>query len=117
MAASLTIAAHTTYDVTRTRWSGGTLKDDVSAFITAASAIFSDNQPAQRPVGNWIVILHARNDALPNGGGVASLTQWDSIVDAICRMCMAAVVAQSLGYITGAQSAALLAAWNANIGP
>lgn len=117
MAATITDAAHLTYDRTQPRWTGGTLKADVDAFIASASVIFSDELAGDRPVGNWIVILQDRNSQLPGGGAVASLPQWDSVVDAIYRMCRAAVVAQSGGGITAGQVAALLAAWNAEIGP
>jgi len=115
VAATLTEAAHLTYVRARPRWAAATLKASLALFITDVSVIFSDTIANDRPVGNWLIPLYALSSNLP--AGVLPVADFNAVVDGIYRLCMAGAAQLSATLITAPQGAALLAAWNARIGP
>lgn len=114
MATDLTNAANIGYNQCSLFWYAGTLPGALSNFITAASPIFSDDRPNDRPVGDWLVLLYALSQAVDP----LNMTdeQLDTCATYLFRMCLGAASAQTSSLISTAQATALLTAWNANFG-
>lgn len=115
MAASLTDAAHLSYDRAGVLWAAATLKTRIGLFITAVSPIFEDAVPNDRPVGNWLVLMKALHSQM--GAGVLPEVQFNEAVEQLYRICLAGAAQLAASLITNTQATALLAAWNAQIGP
>jgi hypothetical protein len=115
MAATLLEAAHLSYDQAAIFWTANTLDTQFSAFITAASTIFEDAKPGDRPVGDWIILMRqlAAQDGFTDSP--MPLALFNQIAEQLYRMCFAGFSLNGVT-ITNAQAVALLAAWNANIG-
>lgn len=114
-ATTLVEAAHLSYDQCGLRWTAGTLRASFTAFIQAASSIFSDNIPNDRPVGNWLVPMYGLLSQVP-AANPEQQRFLDSCAQYLYRICYAGHVMDDANLITNAQAAALLAAWNAQIG-
>lgn len=110
-APDLRAASWTTSVQLNLAWVATTLGAKLIAFNSAASLIFDDNEPNDRPVGNWIVLLQATAASGTPGG--YSIAQFDEACDRVARICMAGFLAVQTGRISSAKAAALLAAWNA----
>jgi hypothetical protein len=115
MATTLTEAAYLSYDQCGIHWNAGVLRDAFSEFLPAASAIFSDSRPDDRPVGNWLVPMYALLTQV-EAASPESQRFLDSCVQYLYRICYAGYVMRQQGLITNAQAVSLLAAWNAHIG-
>jgi hypothetical protein len=115
MAANLTDAAHLSYARASVHWAAGNLKTQLAAFIAAIRPVFEDAIPNDRPVGNWIVLL--QNTADQMDPGVTPETIFNTAVEQLYRICSAGAAQLAANLITAPKAAALLAAWNAQIGP
>lgn len=115
MAANLTDAAHLSYTRASTLWYASTLKAKFGLFIDAVQVTFKDDIPNDRPVGNWLILMKSLHSQM--GAGILPEVQFNDAVEQLYRICLAGASQLAAGLISGAQAAALLAAWNAQIGP
>lgn len=97
-------------------FSEGLVKTAVANFVADTLPVFPDTPPGNRPVGDWLIPLSAIESTMQPGNGILSLVILDEIVDVVAKMASAGNTAASLSQITGAQAAALLAAWNSAFG-
>lgn len=115
--ANLTAA---TYGCTATmyaRWVAGTLQADLTAFAVAVAPVFADDNPNDRTVGDWLILVQAiaskMTPALFVGADQAIV---DASIQIAYRM-FAQTNARSgvNGQISAGQAAAVLAAANAHL--
>ena len=118
MAANLEDAANLSYARISVKWTANTVRANTNAFIIACALVLDDNAPTDRTVGNWLVPLNALATQM-NADSNNPMPQalFNTLVEYVYRMMMAAAYAQAQSRITTAQSNALLAAWNTNYGP
>lgn len=122
VAADLLDAANLAPQNLRALWEapGQTLKDRMVAFWTALNPLFSEQTPNDRPVGNWIAVIASSSEAILlyadtmnpgftpySGGTIATFTSAVDCIYRICKFCY------YYSLISGAQKAAVLAAYNA----
>lgn len=110
-------------------WQADTLRADVIAFWTAALAAVPITGPNNAPLANWCAVIAAFAPSIlpyespasgfpnPGEGGIAqsTLDTYQTAVDYVYRLCKLAAYLQAQGLISGAQAAALLAAYNDNL--
>ena len=114
MAANLREASWITASQLNLSWLAQTLKTKLTQFNNAASAIFDDNTPNDRPVGNWLVLLEATASQMPNVQVPIAL--FNQACDQVARITFAGFAALQTARIAPAKGTALLAAWNAAFG-
>lgn len=116
MASDLENAGFLSYPQMSLQWAANTLDTSAASFAAAASPLFSDGIPNDRPVGNWLILIDGLVSTLP--AGLVGQKDFNQLVEYVARMCIAAftINAQSPPMISNAQAAALLAAWNAAFG-
>lgn len=115
-AANLTAAADQAYARLSLRWTANTIRASVQTYIIACSAVLTDDTANDRSVGNWIVPLAALSTQMTaNTTNPLPQELFNTCVDYIYRLNMAAAFAQTQSRISGAQATALLAAYNASI--
>lgn len=115
MAATLTEAAYLTYEQCGILWTANTLRNKYEAFLEDVSPIFSDSQPNDRPVGNWLIPMYALLTQV-EAATPEEQVFLNTCVQYIYRICYAGYIMNSDGFISNTQATQLLAAWNANIG-
>lgn len=112
--ANLTAATYGCAATMYARWIAGTLKADLTAFAASVAPLFSDDNPNDRTVGNWLVIVQAIASQM-----TAGITADQSVIDASVQACFRlfnqASARQASGQISLAQANAVLAAANANL--
>ena len=118
MAATLEDAANTSYARISVKWIANTVRANTNAFIIACALQLDDNDPNARTVGNWLVPLNALATQM-NADSNNPMPQalFNTLVEYVYRMMMAAAYAESQSRISSAIATALLAAWNTNYGP
>lgn len=118
MAATLEEAANLSYARISVKWAANTVRANTNAFIIACALVLDDNSPNDRTVGNWLIPLNAQATQMGlNTGNPMPQALFNTLVEYVYRMMMAAAYAQIQSRITTAQSNAILAAWNTNYGP
>lgn len=88
----------------------GTLDTQLLAFIAAIEPTFSEQQPNDHPIENWISVLAG---FVANMQGAAF--DWSELrvaADYVYRMCWMAFQLNTQGLISNAQAAAMLAQYN-----
>lgn len=118
MAATLEDAANLSYARISVKWAANTVRANTNAFIIACALVLDDNVPNDRTVGNWLVPLNGlATQMAADSNNPMPQSLFNTLVEWVYRMMMAAAYAQSQSRITTAQANALLAAWNTNYGP
>lgn len=115
-AGTLEQAANLSYERAALRWTANTLRANFQAYIVACAAVVTDATANDRTVGNWLVPMTALSGQMT--ASIANPLEqelFNTCVDYLYRFNMAAAYAQVQNRISGAQAAALLAAFNAQI--
>jgi len=112
--ANLTAATYGCAATMYARWLAGTLKADLTAFSASVSPLFSDDNPNDRTVGNWLVIVQAITSQM-TAGITADQSVIDSAVQTLYRFFNQTDSRRATGQISLAQANAVLAAANANL--
>jgi len=101
------------------RWQADTLNARLVAFAATATAIFPTSTANNAPIANWCSVISAFAPSIINFTqaahvGLNTIPQYQTAVDYVYRLCkLANYYNVTLGLITNAQAAALLAAYNA----
>jgi hypothetical protein len=117
--ATLIAAANGCLATMFTRYTAGTIKADLQAFATQITGTFSDDNPNDRTVGNWLVSIQAIASAFSGVFAIADDYTFQRSVEAVYRMCWQAND-RSLGtpganQISATQATAVLTAVNAHL--
>ncbi len=115
-ATTLEEAAGQAFDNLLAKWVAGTLKTNISAYCTTLLPSFLEQQKEARPISNWLTLIAAAGAEMTSGNSFLVVPYTD-MVDAagyVYRQCWMASQLVSQNWISGAQGAAILAAYNAN---
>lgn len=110
-AATLIEAAQTAYQNLAAKWNNGTLQARLALFVDDLLPTFPDGAPGGRPVADWLVLI----DALQNDMIAAAFADPLALRNAalyVYKLCWMTNQLQVQVAITGAQAAAVLAAYN-----
>lgn len=108
---SLTAATYGCLPTMYTRWQAGTLQADLTAFAADLVALFPDDNPNYRTVGNWFILIQALNSQLT----ASAQSVFDALSQALYRMFAQTNDRNASGQITNVQAAAVLTAANAHL--
>lgn len=117
MASALTLiqAAQQAWDNLYAQWSTGDLKQQLELFVDDLLATFPDGNPGGRPVANWLTLLDALQQDMSQGGPGTAFSDPGAMRMAasyVYKLCYMTNELQTDTAITGAQAAAVLAAYN-----
>lgn len=115
-ASSLTQAAGQTFNNLFAKWTAGTLKTNLVAFSgPAVLAEFPEQAPTNHPISNWLVLISSLAFNMESGNSFL-FVPYEQVVTAttyVYRICWMGEKLNTQTSISGAQAAALLAAYNA----
>ena len=100
-------------------WTADTLQTKVTAFWRALNDQFDEQNPKEKPIGNWLAVIAAFAPTIldfVNAGtdkGIGSIDTYEQAVDYIYRFCKFAYYYRQDNFITAPQAALILAAYNA----
>jgi len=101
-------------NTTFTRWNAGTLKTNLTAFNATCSALFADDNPNDRTVGNWLIPLQSLTTQLSSVFNESDYVTFTAI-NAILYRLFSQASARTPLQISVTQANAVLAAANANL--
>lgn len=110
---TLAAAAGASYDNLNLRYIANQLKTQLTLFSSQNINLFPESQLSAHPVSNWLAIIAAIAQQLPNSN--ITLTQLTQSAEAVYRLCWVASFLQSVNQITTAQGNTLLASYNSLI--
>mgnify|MGYP001600440290 CR=1 FL=1 len=116
MAAALTLvqAAQESLQNMAVQTVAGTLKTRIATFLDTIQAQLDSEIPENHPIINWSAVLYGYQTQM--AGGANDYIELRISGDYVYRLCYMAAQSQDQSLITGAQAAAILAAYNANFG-
>lgn len=94
-------------------WKLDLLKTKLAIFWKAliqTTDVFPEQDATGHPVANWIIIIAAQQSVMPTSE--VPIEQLSASVEAMYKCCWITNYLASIGQISGAQSAAVLAAYN-----
>ncbi len=114
-ATTLEEAAGQTFFNLLSKWITGTVKTNLVAFAAAALPVFPEDDQNNHPVGNWASVIGSQAALMPAGNSYTNVPyqQVVTATDYVYRICWMASQLDTQSSISGAQAAALLAAYNA----
>lgn len=102
-----------------TLWRADTLQARVTAFASDLVDDFPDDVPSNRPIANWLAVIAAfapTIQSFDNAGshlGQNTEQTFQAAVRYVYRICKLGYYYEDEGFISSAQAAAILAAYNA----
>lgn len=114
-ALTLTEAAQQAYGNLYALWSLGTLAARLELFVDDLLATFPDGNPGGRPVADWLTLIDALQADMTAGGATSAFVDPASMrisASYVYKLCYMTNELQTDAAITGAQAAAVLAAYN-----
>lgn len=117
---SLPVAAADSYFNLTPWWVDGSLPTKALAFAAALLPTFPEGGQGGHPVANWLILIEGLATVMKGSTGVfTAMTQqlnFRQMVDYVYRICWITqqLATQVPAQISGAQQAAVLAAYNAN---
>lgn len=115
-AADLEEAAGQATDNLSAKWVAGTLKTNLTAFYTALLPTFPESERASHPISNWLILIASITAKMEAGNSFLVVPYTDLVTAAnyVYRLCWMTNQLNVETVITGAQAAAVLAAYNTN---
>lgn len=113
VAASLEEAAWLAWANLQVKSGAATLRTNMLAFATACEAVFPFAEPNNHPVANWIAVIRCFASSMSAVANIWNGTGMRTAAMLVYRACQMGQVSSSQNLITAPQTAAMLAAYNA----
>jgi hypothetical protein len=116
--ANLQDAASNAYAHLGNTWKNGDLKTKLTAFYVAINGTFEEQTPNDHPIGNWIALIAGVAGECPSAftdiaDQYAQFPYLNAAAQYVYRLCWLADYLEDQLFISSAQAAAVLAAYNA----